>query len=157
MRESVTNTALKRDSAVGASKKLRRIRSLLSIAPSFPLAHGGGRHPQTFRPRDEGCALLDLTHYESERISGPCEHRWVVFIEFYRPPREPPGLSYLLGSSIDSPAESFPLYIATSAERVRCGEFGIDTVGNFGEFERFNVRFTGVPMNASERAKIIVV
>src|SRR6185312_1870741 len=129
----------------------------IKVDPTAPISCGNQIWVQSYRPRGEGCALLDLTHYDSERSSGQYKHRWVVFIEFERPPREPPGLSYLLGNSIDSPAESFPLYIATSAERVRCGEFGIDTVGNFGELERFDVRFTGEPINASERAKIIVV
>ena len=49
------------------------------------------------------------------------------------------------------------MYIATSAKRVCCGEFGIDAVSNFGELERFNIRFAGEPIKAGERAKIIVV
>src|SRR5258707_4166097 len=53
---------------------------------------------QIYRPREEGRAFLDLAHYESERMSGPCKHRWIVLIEFDRPPRETSGFSYFLGS-----------------------------------------------------------
>ena len=109
-----------------------------SVGPTAPISCGSQIWVQSYRPRDEGCALLDLTHYVSERSSGQCKHRWVVVIEFDRPPREPLGLSYFL-SRIDSPAESFPLQIATSAERVRCGEFGIEVAGIFGELERLGI------------------
>jgi hypothetical protein len=44
-------------------------------------------------------------------LSGPCKHRWIVLIEFDRPPCESSGFSYFLGSIIESPTESFPLYI----------------------------------------------
>ena len=89
-------------------------------------------------------------------MSGPCKHRWIVLIEFDRPPRETSGFnSFLRG--IGAPAERFPLSIATSAERARCGEFGIDTTGNFRELEGFNSLFTGAPIKAGERAKIVVV
>jgi hypothetical protein len=75
-------------------------------------------------------------------MSGPCKHRWIVLIEFDRPPRETSGFSYFLGS-IGAPAERFPLNVATSAERVRGGEFGINTTGNFRQLERFSSLFAG--------------
>src|SRR4029079_2996306 len=111
---------------------------------------------QIDRPREEGRAFLDLAHYESERMSGPCKHRWIVLIEFDRPPRETSGFnSFLRG--IGTPAERFLLSIASSAERVRCGEFGIDTAGNFRELEGFSSLFAGAPIKAGERAQIVVL
>src|SRR6478735_9273732 len=73
----------------------------IKVGPTAPISCGRQIWVKSYRPRAEGCTLLDLTHYESERSSGQCKHLWVVLIEFERPPREPPGLSYLLGNRID--------------------------------------------------------
>jgi hypothetical protein len=58
----------------------------------------------------------------------------IVPIEFDRSPRKSSGFNSFL-SDIGAPAESLPLYIATSAERVCCREFGIDTARNFCQLE----------------------
>ena len=84
------------------------------------------------------------------------QHRWIVLIEFDRSPRETPGFSYFVGN-IGPPAERFPLNIETSAERVRGGEFGIDTAGEFRELEGFSSFFAGAPIKGGERANIVVV
>src|SRR6185369_6992478 len=45
----------------------------------------------------------------------------------------------------------------SSAERIRCGEFEIDTTGNFRELERFSSLFAGALIKGGERTKIVVV
>jgi|1185.fasta_scaffold449259_2 hypothetical protein len=106
---------------------------------------------QIYRPREQRGAFLDLTPYVSERVSGHCKHRWIVFIEFDRSPRESSGFNSFL-TGIGAPAESFPFYIATSAECVCCGEFRIDTAGNFRELEGFKLGFSGEFIKAGGRA-----